>query len=185
MVFVHDVKSAILVGFQGQELPLKRIQPRLLCPALVLFPEKFNSSQFPQPGSPSNRQDVGQHQLLPVNSNLIDYLGWLRALGQSFGFLEIHICLSELHNCIWPEHLSHRPVSRYWLQYKVYYLCPQCTRMLGRFEKTKAFVLMISPGFDDEKACRVAFFGPLRKLIGSFHLQSICWQLQLERQTKQ
>ena len=56
--------------------------------------------------------------------------------------------------------------------------------MLGRFEKAKAFVLMISPGFDDEKACRVAFFGPLRKLIGSFHLQSICWQLQLERQTK-
>ena len=54
MVFVHDVKSAILVGSQRKELPLKRIQPRLLFPALVLFPEKFSSSQFPQPGSPSN-----------------------------------------------------------------------------------------------------------------------------------
>ena len=108
MVFVHAVKSAIRVGSQRKEPPLERIQPRLLFPALVLFPEKFSSSQFPQPGSPSNlttqpsnRQDVGQHQLLPVNSNLIDYLGWLRALGQSFGFLEIHICLSELHNCIY------------------------------------------------------------------------------------
>ena len=101
MVLVHDVKSVILVGFQRKELLLKRTQPRLLFPALVLFPEKFSSIQFPQPGSPSNRQDVGQHQLLPVNSNLIDYLGWLRALSQSFGFLEIHICLSELDNYIW------------------------------------------------------------------------------------